>query len=143
MNTPWSTRLPLPFSSCQNHKAFTLLEVMIAVAILAIALVTLYGSQSRSLSYATEAYFNTVAPSLAAAKLAEIQSGIREVVSDSGDFGDNFPGYSWQVEVEDGSFEDIEPLADMGPRLQKVDLKVEWSDSPFSFSLIYYMYLKE
>lgn len=123
-----------------KFEGFTLLEVMIAVAIMAIALTTLYGSQSRSLSYATEAHFNIVAPSLAAAKLAELQSGVLELVSDSGDFGDEFPGYSWELEVEDGSFEDIESLAEMEEQLQKVDLKVGWSDSPFSYSLRYYGY---
>jgi len=128
------------FSLFRGLQAFTLLEVMIAVAILAIALTTLYGSQSRSLSYATEAHFNIVAPSLAAAKLAELQSGVSELVGGSGDFGEDFPGYVWQVEVEDADFTEIKPLADLKKRLQKVDLKVEWSDSPFSYSLRYYEY---
>lgn len=126
-----------------DSHAFTLLEVMIAVAIMGITLTTLYGSQSRSLSYATEAHFNILAPSLAAAKLAELQSGVRELVSDSGDFGDDFPGYNWQLEVEAESFEEIERFADMEELLQRVDIKVKWVDSPYSYSLRYYGYSTE
>jgi general secretion pathway protein I len=128
-------------ASLCDSAAFTLLEVMIAIAVMAIALTTLYGSQSRSLSYATEAHFNIVASSLAAAKLAELQSGISELVSDSGDFGDEFPGYGWQLEVEDAYFEELDALAGLKEGgLQQVDLKVEWSGSPYRYALRYYGY---
>ncbi len=134
---------PTPLSSLHDYAAFTLLEVMIAIAVMAIALTTLYGSQSRSLSYATEAHFYIVASSLAAGKMAELQSGISELVSDSGDFGDDFPGYGWQLEVEDAYFEDVEALADLEEGLQQVDLKVEWSESPYSYALRYFAYRTE
>lgn len=127
-------------ASLCDSAAFTLLEVMIAIAVMAIALTTLYGSQSRSLSYATEAHFNIVASSLAAAKLAELQSGISELVSDSGDFGDEFPGYGWQLEVEDAYFEEFDALAGLEEGLQQVDLTVEWSGSPYRYALRYYGY---
>jgi len=117
--------------------------VMVAISIMAIALTTLYGSQSRSLSYATEAHFNIVASSLAAAKLAEIQSGVAELASGSGDFGEEFPGYGWQLEVEDASFGELESLADLEEGLQRVDIKVEWNDSPYSCELRYYEYRNE
>ena len=134
------SKIACPFTRLRGFEAFTLLEVMIAVAIMAIALTTLFGSQSRSLSYATEAHFHIVAPALAAAKLAEIQSGVRELEGDSGDFGDDFPGYAWQLEVEDARLEEIEALAEFEGGIQRVDLKVEWSDSPYSYSLRYYEY---
>ncbi len=123
----------------RRDAAFTLLEVMVAVAILAITLTILYGSQGRSLAYATEAHFNYVASSLASAKLAEIQSGIRECVADTGEFTD-FPGFSWSLTVEDAFFEGIEILADMSAPLKKVHIKIEWDGSPYSYSLVYYGY---
>ena len=138
--------LSKPARACsffRGFRAFTLLEVMIAIAIMAISLTALYGSQSRSLSYATEAYFNFVAPSLATAKLAELQSGVNDPTSGSGDFGEDFPGYVWQLEVVDANLGEIESLADLEDKIQKIDLKVERSDSPFSYSLRYYEYRTE
>ncbi|NIP42655.1 MAG: type II secretion system protein, partial [Gammaproteobacteria bacterium] len=44
-----------------TNKGFTLLEVMIAVALIAIALTTLLGSQSQSVSFANSAKFETMA----------------------------------------------------------------------------------
>ena len=134
------SKLSTPLASLYDSAAFTLLEVMITIAVMAIALTTLYGSQSRSLSYATEAHFYIVASSLAAAKLAELQSGLSDLANDSGDFGDDFPGYGWQIEVEDAYFEEVDALADLEEGLRQVDITVEWSESPYSYALRYYEY---
>jgi general secretion pathway protein I len=81
---------------------FTLLEVMIAMAILAIALVTVYQSQSQSISMAGDSRFLTTASLLAQGRMAEIDAtDPRQVVAGSGDFGEAFPDYTWQVEVGD------------------------------------------
>jgi general secretion pathway protein I len=89
---------------------------MIAMAILAIALVTVYQSQSQSLSMASDSRFLTTASLLAQSRMAEIAAvEPREVVSGSGDFGEAFPDYTWQVEV--GDVEEI-------PNLKKIELTV-------------------
>ena len=121
----------------RSDRAFTLLEVMVAVAIIAVALVTLFGSQSRSLSYATEAKFNIVAPMLASLKLAEVERGIVVISDDEGDFGEEFSGYTWKMEVEDAEFELETPVGLKNP-LQKIALTVLWSGSPFSYTLTSY-----
>ena len=121
-----------------NARAFTLLEVMIAVSIIAIALVTLLGSQSRSLSHATEAQFNIVAPMLASLKLAEVERGVVAMENDEGDFGSDFPGYSWKMLVQVAAFENHQDLAGLKRPLQRVELTVRWSTSPYSYALIYY-----
>ena len=89
-----------------RNKGFTLLEVIIAVAIIAIALTTLLGSQSQSVSFANSAKFETMAALLAQSKMSEIV--IQEadsLSSDSGDFGDDYPGYAWDVTVSNISLE--------------------------------------
>ena len=53
---------------------FTLLEVMVAMAIIAIALTAVLGSQSKSLSLASEAKFSTTVALLAQSKMAEIEA---------------------------------------------------------------------
>lgn len=81
---------------------FTLLEVMIAVALIAIALVTLIGAQAQSVSYATGSRFDTTASLLAQWKLTEI--GLRDfaqLAGEEGNFGKEYPHFSWKSEVSD------------------------------------------
>ncbi len=121
-----------------NKEAFTLLEVMIAVSIIAIALVALFGSQARSLSNATEAQFNIVAPMLASGKLAELEAGTVAPGNEEGDFGDDFPGYNWKIQTENATFDNIEGLTKLEKPLQKVEVTVLWSETKFSYLLTYY-----
>jgi len=114
------------------------LEVMIAVAVLAITLSVLYGSQSQSLSLATEAKFNTNAAFLANRKIAEVEGGILELTDAEGDFDEEYPGYTWQIEVEDVDILEPEILADISD-LKHVTLTILWENSPFSHILDFYI----
>jgi general secretion pathway protein I len=114
-----------------KKNGFTLLEVMIAMAILAITLVVVFQSQSQSISMAGSARFETTAALLAQSKMAEIEAANPEnVVSDSGDFGDDFPDYSWKVDVTETEIE----------LLKKIEVKVvnERMTSNNSFRLVLY-----
>ncbi|MBU4425857.1 MAG: prepilin-type N-terminal cleavage/methylation domain-containing protein [Proteobacteria bacterium] len=114
------------FNRKQKRKSFgfTLLEVMVAMAIIAIALTAVLGSQSQSVSLASEAKFNTTAPLLAQSKIAEIEVAEQGALAgDSGDFGEDFPGYTWELSVEDITFEEPENVSDL---LKRIDLKVSW-----------------
>lgn len=117
---------------------FTLLEVMIAVSILAIALVALFGSQSRSLSLATEAHFNNTAPMLASLKISEIQSRIIPLENDEGDFGDDFSSYSWEIEVSDAVLGSFDSLDNIENPLQQVIVTVSWQETNYRYSIMYY-----
>jgi len=119
---------------------FTLLEVMIAVAIIAIALMAVLGSQSQGLSLAGESRFNRTATLLAQEKMAEVEAVKTQgdLNSDSGDFGDEFPGYTWQLSVHDVLFEGAERLSD---RLKQIDLEVLWgSDELYQYRLRLYRF---
>jgi general secretion pathway protein I len=95
-------RLGLPQKFLSGCGGFTLLEVMIAVAILAITLVTVYQSQSQSISMVSSSRFLTTVSLLAQERMARIDAADpREVVSAKGNFGEEFPDYAWQVEVGD------------------------------------------
>lgn len=122
------------------EKGFTLLEVMIAVSILSVALVALFGSQSRSLSLATEAHFNNIAPMLASYKLAEIESQLIPLESDKGDFEDDFPNYSWEIEVSDAALDSFETLDTIQNPLQQVLLTVFWKETNYSYTLTHYAF---
>ena len=95
----------------RNRKGFTLLEVMMAMAILAITLVAVFQSQSQSISMATEVRFLTTASLLAQGKMAEIDKmEPREIISTSGDFEEEFADYAWRVEVTDTAFEFLKKI---------------------------------
>lgn len=107
---------------------FTLLEVMVAMAIIAIALTAVLGLQSQSVSLASETKFNTTAPLLARMKMAELEMEKPEdLTSDSGDFGEDFPGYYWDLTVSDVTFPGAEDIAD---RLRQIDLNVFFGEDP-------------
>lgn len=121
-----------------DSRGFTLLEVIIAIAILAIALTSLFGSQSQSLSLAIEARFNVTASFLAQEIIAEYEASLREFVDDEGDFGENFPGFTWRVEVSNADLADLEGLGELQPPLERVELTINWEGNPFATTLTYY-----
>lgn len=103
---------------------FTLLEVMVAVAIIAMTFVSLLGSQSQSISIAGISRFETSAAMLAREKLTELQlDGFDELSSGSGQFEDEFADYSWQTEVRELN-EDASGIADTEGMLKLVSLEV-------------------
>lgn len=83
-----------------RDNGFTLLEVMIAVAIIAIAVVTLFGAQSQSVSIASSARFETMAAMLGQWKMSDLLlQEYEELADDAGNFGEDYPQYSWKLTV--------------------------------------------
>lgn len=112
-----------------SQAGFTFLEVMVAVAIIAVAFVTLIGSQSQSVSVASDSRFYVTATLLAQEKLAELESAdFDELFSEEGDFGEDYPGYSWKSEVNILTEGDT-GIEEMGDILKSVDLTVRFGDS--------------
>ncbi len=113
----------------KGHAAFTFIEVMVAMVIMSITFMAVLDSQSASISRATEAKFSTTATFLAQKKMSELEVlKTADLSSDSGDFGDDYPGYSWKLTLEITSFD-----ADY---LKQLDLTVTWGeDELYSYSL--------
>ena len=81
---------------------FTLIEVLIAMALLAIGLVAVFQSQSQSISMSTDSRFMTTAALLAQSKMVEVEAGSTLAShSEDGDFGPDYPQYTWHLEVGD------------------------------------------
>ena len=103
---------------------FTFLEVMVSVAIIAIAFVTLLGSQSQSVSVADDSRFNVTASLLAQQKLTELETAdFESVFSEQGEFGEQYPSYRWKTEVQ-GLYEEDTGIAGANDLLKSVDLTV-------------------
>jgi general secretion pathway protein I len=95
------TLYPVPFAKrAASRQGFTLLEVMIAMAILATVLVTVFHSQSQSIAMANESRAKTTLALLAQSRMAELE-GQQDlsIGQTSGTFGDDFPNYSWTASV--------------------------------------------
>ncbi|MBI3098387.1 MAG: prepilin-type N-terminal cleavage/methylation domain-containing protein [Planctomycetes bacterium] len=84
------------------RRAFTLIELMVALAILAVALVTLILSRNTSIAEASIAKNARLSYTLLSAKMGEILSVKdleQESPYDSGSF-EGLPGYSWERTIE-------------------------------------------
>lgn len=123
----------------KNNGGFTLLEVMVAMALIAIALTAVLGSQSQGVSLAGEARFNTTAALLAQSKMAEMELQDPEDLSaNSGDFGEDFPGYTWELNVSDVMFDRPEHVSD---HLKQIDLTVSFGeDKKYQYALRVYRF---
>jgi len=120
---------------------FTLLEVMVAMAIMAIVLVSVYRMHSQTLTMNMAARFYTQAPMLAQSKLAQIEvdsSGI--TATDSGDFGDKFPGYTWRISTEEVA---SEALGEIAADLKRIDMTVVFNSDEYSYNVRTYRFMRE
>jgi general secretion pathway protein I len=98
-------------------RGFTLIEVIIAVAIIAGALVLILQSCSLGVSMAAESQSLSLAVLLAKEKMAEIgMEGFPRVGEEQGDFGESYPRFTWDKTVAG--------IPGMG--LRRVNLTISW-----------------
>jgi general secretion pathway protein I len=87
---------------------FTLLEVLVAVAILAIAMVAILKANVQSLDTLTRSRETSTASLLAASKLAEVEAaGAANWSELRGDFAEDYPDYTWEVETSSTEVEGL------------------------------------
>ncbi len=109
----------------KTHAGFTLLEVMLAVSILATALVLTLDGFSTSMRAAKLSERYTVANMLLQRKIADLELlDAIETGEEDGDFADedgndDYPGYRWTTEVVES--EDIDGLLE-------ATVKITWQD---------------
>ncbi|MGD9365397.1 MAG: prepilin-type N-terminal cleavage/methylation domain-containing protein [Desulfobacteraceae bacterium] len=114
--------------SSHNHNGsgFTLMEVLVALAVLAIALTSIYKLQGRTILMSSKARFLTIAPQLAQSKLAEIERREFDDISDGeGVFGEEYPSYSWTLSVEEIP---TELITEKDYHLVRIDVRVARDD---------------
>jgi len=106
----------------KRDKGFTLLEVIIAVAIMGASMAILLGSVNRNLVVASQSKNQSIAYSLAQQKIGEIElEGYPQVGLDQGTF-EEFPGFNWYVNVLPY---DIEQL---GTEIRIVMVDIAWDE---------------
>ena len=109
---------------------FTLLEVVAAMAILAIFLVPMLGAVSQGLQSVETARNRALALRLAQDKMTELEMlKLPEVEgSEQGDFGPDYPGYRWEMEAVKTM--EIQLMESYMPGLQgmEIHLLVYWQE---------------
>jgi general secretion pathway protein I len=124
----------------QPQRGFTLLEIMVAISIIAIVLVSVYKMHAQTVSMNNEVRFYVTAPMLAQLKMAEVDSeSLKDMGDDSGDFGDEFPDYRWNIVVDDV---ESAALGNIAKNLKKIDLLISLNNDEFVYNLRTYKYLK-
>jgi general secretion pathway protein I len=108
---------------------------------MAIVLVTVFRMHAQTLSMTYSARFYATSPLLAQKKMVEIESkGQQDMTDDSGDFGDEFPGYRWRVAVEDV---ESKALGGIAENLKKIDILVTLNNDEFTYSVRTYKFLQD
>lgn len=124
-----------------KNDGFTLLEVMVAIAILAIALTSLLASQNQSIHAADEANFSMVSAFLAQKKMTELLAEPDGIYDGSGDFGEQHPGYYWRAETVTYTVPEEDVLEGTEDLLTRIDLVVHNEDERRRFAVSRYVLL--
>jgi general secretion pathway protein I len=113
----------------RTHRAqtgFTLLEVMIAMAILALVAVAFLRAQASSIRMVDESVQISMATLLAKERMAELESrGFPEPGNNSGTGGDAFPSFRWEHVISTTEI----------PNIRKAVVRVLWMEGNLQRSM--------
>lgn len=119
---------------------FTLLEIMVSLSILAIALLAVFRLQSQTLSMHGRVSFDVTAPFLAQEKLSQLEAKFPDPPeSGSGDWGQDWPGFSWRTQV---ARIDAEELGDAADDVYRIDITVASTDDDQAYRLHTYRFAR-
>jgi prepilin-type N-terminal cleavage/methylation domain-containing protein len=121
---------------------FTLLEVMVALGIMAIVLMSVYRLQSQTVAMSIESRFTTQAPLLARSALTRFEESTeRRFATSQGDFGREYPGYQWKITVEDAPSAALG--VDISRDMKRIDVLVTLNNGEHSYGFRTYRFRRE
>ena len=116
-----------------SETGFTLLEVMVAMSIIAIALTSIFHVQFQTILLNNNARFDISAPLLARSRMARIETMLHDVPQEeNGDFGEKYPGYTWRHTIEDI---ESDTLGEAAGRLKKIEVVVSLNEDEFVYRI--------
>jgi len=115
----------------KNGNGFTLLEVLVAVAILGGTLAILLSAVNRNLILASDSKNSTIAAYLAQRLVAGIElEGYPDVRTEEGEFQD-YPGFGWRISIE--PFE----ISQLDTEIRLVQVQILWDEGTKNFDVWY------
>lgn len=124
---------------------FTLLEVMVALGIMAIVLAGVYRLQAQTLGMSLESRFYTQAPLLARSALTRYEETARReqrpLATDQGDFGREFPGYAWKITVDEAPSQALG--ADISRDMKRIQVLVTLNGGQYAYGMRTYRFVRE
>ena len=124
-----------------NNRGFTLLDVMVALMILATVLMAVYKLHSQTLAVTEATYFRSIAPLLAQEKIVALPTILDDanLSEDEGDFDPKYPTYRWRTAVE---IMESELLEGTDEQLARVDVQISTEAGNQTFNLRTYRLLQ-
>lgn len=129
-----------------TEKGFTLLEILVAMAVLAVVLTTVFKLQSSTVALSEAAHFKALAPVLAEQQMAGLAMATYEPDRTSGTFDAPYAGYAWECEILSGGDEaDWDELLTeaQADRLKRIRLTVFGPGKSQKFTLDTWRYTDE
>ena len=128
----------------KSDRGFTLLEVLVAMAIMALTLLTLLLMHSGTIQLAGAGIFTGNIPMLVQRVLAEQMADSSGFNQGAGSFGPEFQGLEWTCTTEDVTWEDPASLSDQQlDRLKKIKIEISAPGKDRSWSITTWRYLVE
>jgi len=129
-------------SASSGPRGFTLLEVMVALGIMAIVLMSVYRLQSQTIAMSMESRFYTQAPLLARSALSRFEESTESRFATSqGDFGREYPGYQWKITVEDAPSAALG--VDISRDMKRIDVLVTLNNGEYAYGFRTYRFKRE
>lgn len=114
-------------------EGFSLLEVMVAIAILAVVTTAVYRLHAQAIMLVEENRFRSLAPLLAGEILATMETEQWPAPDErNGEFGPDQPGYRWTAALTPAALEGLEAVY---PRLTTVEVRIWHATIPTDFRL--------
>lgn len=138
-----------------SEKGFSLLELMVALAVFVISISVLISAQTAAVRHQANARMNFTAAALMRELLMNAETmGVPGSGEDEteGDFGEDFPGFKWKRKVKDAEIDPglLAQAGDLGvdlgqvktvlPGIREVTLEIDWETggTPGQARLTYY-----
>jgi prepilin-type N-terminal cleavage/methylation domain-containing protein len=128
----------------QPARGFTLMEILVAMVIMSVSLLSLLLLHSGTIQLAEAGRFTEMAPVLTRRVLAEQIAGLSNVTRSSGHFSPEFENIEWVCTVEDAALDGPVRLSELQPeRFSKIEITLLDSGTGSAYSLTTWRYWVE